>query len=197
MVSLTPNLYLQPSLDRLRVAVLEQNRPGSVEGLLAQHILKDDPRIAIEWHVGCTQAWIDTEFKPTNIDHVAALGYDLWAKPTSRFKAQLLDGHSRVRERDAFKGEHLSLARNPRQLLGIILGSLALGDAGSETLHWCREVLEKMQQKYATDFDPLVLYLFFRALGSKIPIATQTGTGLYQLAFFDWAIRHQMHQNEP
>lgn len=197
MVPLTHSLYLQPSLDRLRVAVLEQNRPGSVQGLLAHHVLKDDPRITIEWQVGCTQAWIDTEFKPTNLDHVSALGYVLWAKPTSKFKAQLLDGLSRVRERDAFKGEHLSLARNPTRLLGIILGSLALGDAGSETLHWCREVLEKMQQKDATGFDPLVLYLFFRAFGTKIPIAAHTATGLYQLAFADWVIRHQMHQNEP
>ena len=141
MVPLTHSLYLQPSLDRLRIAVLEQNRPGSVEGLLSHHVLKDNPRITIEWQVGCPQAWIDTEFKATNLDHVSALGYFLWAKPTSKFKTQLLDGLSRVQERDAFKGEHLSLARNPTRLLGIILGSLALGDAGSETLHWCREVL--------------------------------------------------------
>ncbi len=141
--------------------------------------------------------WIDTEFKPTNLDHVAALGYVLWAHPTSKVTPQLLDGLSRVRERDAFKGEHLSLARNPTRLLGIILGCLALGDAATETLHWCRDVLEKMQQKGATDFDPLVPYLFSRAFGAKIPITAHTGTGLYRLAFADWVIRHQMHQNEP
>jgi hypothetical protein len=197
MVPLTNSLYLQASLDRLRDAVQEQNRPGSVEGLLAHHVLKDDPRITIEWQVECTQAWIDTEFKPTNLDHVSALGYVLWAKPTANFKAQLLDGLSRVRERDAFKGEHLSLARNPTRLLGIILGSIATGEAGLETLQWCRGVLEKMQQKDMTSFDPLVLYLFFRAFGMKISIATHTGAALYQLAFVDWIIRHQMHQNEP
>ncbi len=197
MVPLTHTLYLQPSLDRLRVAVLEQNRPGSVEGLLAHHVLKDDPRITIEWQVGCTQGWIDTEFKPTNLDHVSALGYAQWAKPTSSFSPQLLEGLSRVRERDAFKGEHLSLARNPTRLLGIILGSLALGDAGSETLFWCSEVLEKMKQKGLTGFDPLVHYLFFRAFGTKIPIAVHSEMSLYQLAFNDWVFRHQMHQNEP
>jgi hypothetical protein len=197
MVPLSQGLYLQPSLDRLRVAVLEQNRPGSVEGLLAHHVLKDDPRIAVDWQVGCTQAWIDTEFKPTNLDHVSALGYVLWAQPASKFTAQLLDGLSRVRERDAFKGEHLSLARNPTRLLGIILGCLALGDAATETLHWCREVLERIQQKGATGFDPLVPYLLFRAFGTKIPVMAYTVTDLYPLAFADWVIRHQMHQNEP
>jgi len=68
MVSLNQSLYLQPSMDRLRVAVLEQNRPGSVEGLLAHHVLKDDSLIKIEWQVGCTQEWTNTEFNlPTSI----------------------------------------------------------------------------------------------------------------------------------
>ena len=196
MVPLNQSLYLQPSLDRVRVAVLQQNRPGSVEGLLAHHVLKDDPRISVDWQVGCTQAWIDTEFKPTNLDHVAALGYFLWAQPTPKLKPQLLDGLSRIRERDAFKGEHLSLARNPTRLLGIILGCLALGDAASQTLTWCREVLEKMQQKGMTAWDPLVGYLFFRAFGTKIPILAHTTPGLYELAFSEWVIRHQMHQNQ-
>jgi len=197
MVPVSQSLYLQPSLDRLRVAVLEQNRAGSVEGLLAHDVLKDDPRTGIDWQVGCTQAWMDAEFRPTNLDHVAALAYFLWAQPTSKFTPQMLDGLGRMRERDAFKGEHLCLARNPTRLLGIILGSLALGDSAFETLTWCREVLEKMRQKNLTDFDPLVSYLFYRALWTKIAVAHATGASLYELAFADWAIRHQMHQHEP
>ncbi len=196
MVFVSESLYLQPSLDRLRDAVLEQNRPGSVDGLLAHHILKDNPYIKIEWQVGCTQAWIDTEFKPTNLDHVSALGYFQWAQPASRFTPKLLDGLSRVRERDAFKGDHLSLARNPTRLLGIILGCLALDDVASETLLWCRDVLEKMKQKNISSVDPLVSYLFFRAFGTKIPISPHTENSLYQLAFGDWAIRHQIHMDE-
>ena len=197
MVPLNQPLYLQPSLDRLRIAVLEQNRPGSVEGLLAHHALKDSSLVNIEWQVGCTQEWIDTEFKPTNLDHVAALGYFLWAQPTSKFTPQLLDGLGRVRERDAFKGEHLSLAHNPSRLLGIILGCLALGDAASDTLTWCRAVLEKLQQKGDTDFDPLVPYLFFRAFGTKVCAVSHRKGSLYELALLDWVVRHQMHQNEP
>src|SRR6185436_1401267 len=103
MVPLNQSLYLQPSLDRLRVAVLEQNHPGSVEGLLAHHVLGDVPRVGVAWQIGCTQSWIDTEFRPTNLEHVAALGYFLWSKPISNFKSQLLDGLGRMRERDAFK----------------------------------------------------------------------------------------------
>jgi hypothetical protein len=197
MVPVSQSLYLQPSLDRLRVAVLEQNRPGSVEGLLAHHVLKDDARISIEWQVGCTQEWIDAEFKPTNLDNVAALGYFLWTQPTSKFTPQLLDGLGRMRERDAFKGEHLSLARNPTRLLGIILGCQALGNVAAETLTWCRDVLEKMRQKDLTRFDPLVPYLFFQAFGTKVPAAVHKSTSLYELAFVDWVTRRQMHQTEP
>ncbi|MSM38690.1 MAG: hypothetical protein GJT30_03580 [Geobacter sp.] len=193
---MSENLYLQPSLDRLSDAVLEQNRPGSVDGLLAHHILKDNPFISIDWQVGCTQVWIDMEFKPTNLDHVSALGYFQWAQPVSKFTHQLLDGLSRVRERDAFKGDHLSLARNPTRLLGIILGCLAMGDAASETLLWCRDVLEKMNQKNMSNFDPLLSYLFYRASGTKIPIAPHSSSSLYQLAFSEWAIHHQINVNE-
>jgi hypothetical protein len=197
MVSLNQQAYLEPSLDRLRVAVLEQNRPGSVEGLLAHHVLRDGPLINIEWQVGCTKEWMDSEFKPTNLDHVAALGYFLWANPTSKFMPQLLDGLGRVRERDAFKGEHLSIAHNPSRLLGIILGSLAAGDAGADTLTWCRSVLEKLEQKGETDFDPLVPYLFYRALNRKIDIARQRKGTLYELALLDWVIRQGVYQTEP
>jgi hypothetical protein len=196
MVSLNQTLYLQPSLDRLRVAVLEQNRPGSVEGLLAHHVLRDDPQINIEWQVGCNQSWVDNEFKPTNLDHVAALGFFLWAHPTTHYTAQLLDGLSRVRDRDAFIGEHLSLAHNPSRLLGILLGALALGHEGLETLEWCRDVLNKLQQKADTTFDPLVPYLFYRAFGTKISIASNQKTNLYELAVADWLMRNQMTLDE-
>ena len=196
MVSLNQSLYLQPSLDRLRVAVLEQNRPGSVEGLLAHHALKDDSRINVQWQVGCTQEWINTEYKSTNLNHVAALGYFLWSQPTSHFTPQLLDGLSRIRERDAFKGEHQSIAHSPSRLLGIILGCLAVGDAAFDTLTWCRAVLEKMQLRGDTDFDPLVPYLFYRAFGTKVNAASHAKSSLYELTLLDWMMRHQIHQNE-
>lgn len=196
MVPLIETLYLQPSLDRLRIAVLEQNHPGTVEGLLAHHILRDDPRISVEWQVFCSQSWIDTEFRPTNLDDVAALGYSLWVQPAPQFTPQLLDGLSRVRKRDAFKGEHLSLARNPTRLLGVILGSLVLDKSGLETLAWCREVLTKMHEKGMASCDPLVPYLSFRAFGTRIAITTDPATSLYELALSDWLLRHKMNENE-
>ncbi len=197
MVSVNQQVYLEPSLQRLRLAVLEQNRPGSVDGLLAHHVLRDDALVEIDWHVGCTQQWMDSEYKPTNLDNVAALGYFLWANPTSKFMPQMLDGLARVRERDAFKGEHLSIAHNPSRLLGIILGSIAAGAPGAETLTWCRTVLEKLEHKGEGDFDPLVSYLFYRALNRKIDTSRQRKETLYELALLDWAVRNDMQNVEP
>jgi hypothetical protein len=143
MVPVNQNLYLQPSLDRLRMAALEQNRHGSVEGLLAHHTLKDDPRINIDWQIGCTPAWMKNEFRPTNLDHVAAVGYFLWAQRTSQFSAQLQDGLSPR----CLQGGTLKSLPQPSRLLSIILGCIALGDLTSETLAWCQTILEKMQQR--------------------------------------------------
>src|SRR5437016_14597038 len=109
MVPVTGGIILQPSVERLRLAILEQNRCGSLEGLLAHHVLRDDPLASIDWQVWPTQDWINGEFKATNVEHVAALGYALWARPGLSFTAQLTEGLERVVERDAFKGEHLSL----------------------------------------------------------------------------------------
>ena len=191
------SIFLQASLDRLRLAILEQNLPGSVEGLLAHHILRDDPRIHVDWQVFCTKEWVDAHFQPTYLDHVAALGYSLWVHSDQRLEDKLFDGLTRVRDRDAFKGEHLGIARNPTRLLGVILGCLALGDIAGETLQWCKNVLSGMQQKGMTAFDPLVAYLFFRANGTKIPLPPSTETDLYRLAFADWTVRLQIHQTEP
>ena len=150
------------------MAVLEQNKPGSVDGLLAQHILRDDSWISLHWHVACTSEWVNNEYKPTNAEHVAALGYSVWEHPSHGFVRQLLDGLDRVIERDAFKGDHLSLARSPSRLLGILLGALAAGDDGAKAIFWCKGVLEGLQRSGETGFDPLVQYLLFRAYGTKM-----------------------------
>lgn len=196
MVPVSEQLYLQPALGRLRLAVLEQNKPGSVEGLLAHHILRDDSRIAVDWQVKCTAEWIANQFKPTNLDHVAALGYSVWDGNQSEFANDLLDGLNRIRDRDAFKGEHLSLARSPSRLLGVLLGSLALEDQAPEPFAWCRAVLTRMKQKQEIGPDPLVSYLFFRAFGDKVLATLPVEASLYEAAFTDWMIRHQMHTGE-
>jgi hypothetical protein len=197
MVSVTGSMILQPSVERLRLAILEQNRPGSLDGLLAHHVLKDDLLANIDWQVWPTQDWINSEFKATNVEHVAALGYALWAKPGLPFAVQLTEGLDRVVERDAFKGEHLSLARSPSRLLGVVLGALALGEPGARALHWCQSVLDEMERRGVTGFDPLVQYLFFRAFGAKFEVTPSIDAELYRLAFLDWCVRHQYLKTQP
>lgn len=196
MVSVNEELYIQPALDRLRLAVLEQNKPGSVEGLLAHHILRDESRITVDWQVKCTASWVANEFKPANLDHVAALGYSVWDGGSSQFEASLLDGLGRVQDRDAFKGEHLSLARSPSRLLGVLLGSLALEDQAPKALEWCRSVLTAMKRKHDLGSDPLISYLMFMAFGEKVPASVHAEASLYETAFWDWMIRHQMHSEQ-
>jgi hypothetical protein len=165
--------------------------------LLAHHILKDDPFVSFDWQVGLTQDWVTREYRVTNVEHVSALGYYLWATPSLLFTSELMSGLERVVERDAFKGEHLSLARRPSRLLGIVLGARALGADGENALKWCQSVLEEMKKRGSTDFDPLVSYLLYRAYGARVSIGATAGSELYDLCFFDWAIRHQVHETEP
>lgn len=194
MVSLTPSLYLQPAIERLRAAVLQQNQPGSVEGLLAHHVMRDEPRAGLEWQVFCTQEWMNDHFRPTNLDHVAALGYSMWTRPVPSFMPQLTEGLSRISERDAFSGEHLSLARNPTRLLGVVLGCHAAGTHVSGIMSWCQGVLGEIKQRGIAKSDPLVPYLAFRACGEKIKARFSLEPSLYELAVTEWFTRHQMHE---
>lgn len=197
MVSVDGTPYLQPALERLRLAILEQNRPGSVDGLLARHILLDNPHLGVDWQVAVGREWIETEFRASNIEHVAALGYLAWSNPVFDFRNELAAGLERVIERDAFKGEHLSLARRPSRLLGIILGAIALGTAGESALAWCRLVLAELERKDAVGFDPLVSYLFYRGLNKKISVNGLAAADTYALAFSDWVVRHGMQDTDP
>jgi hypothetical protein len=192
----TAELSLQPSVQRLRLAILEQNRPGSVEGLLAHHVLRTDPFSSFEWQVGITQDWMANHFKPTTLDHVAALGYFAWGFPSANYGTQLADGLARITERDAFKGEHLSIAHSHSRLLGLLLGALALDSLGIQALKWCQAVLEQLQARGEMSFDPLLPYLFFRAFNKKMSVAVSSGASLYERAFADWMIRQQMQDGE-
>jgi len=194
MVSLDQEVYLQPNISRLRDAILINNHSNSVEGLLAHHILENNAFIDIEWEVGCSQEWIETQFKPANLEHVAILGYALWGQRTTKYQEQLLEGLCRIQKRDAFRGGHLSLAHQPKYLLGIILGSIALEKDGADALNWCKEVLHKIEQEKSNP-DPIIGYLIYRAFKHKRMIS-DSDSSLYQLAFMDWGIRHQIYENE-
>lgn len=196
MVSIDSGIYLQSSIKQLRESVLIQNFPGSVEGLLIFHILKNVKALEIEWNVFCSEKWIEENYKPTMLDHVAALGFMYWEEQNPNYKANLLDGLNRVTDRDAFKGGHLSIANSPSRLLGIILGSLALKSEGEKALAWCKDVLNKMGQKDMLNFDPLVKYLLYLVFNKKISVDVDESS-LYQQSFSDWVFRNNFFEATP
>jgi hypothetical protein len=120
----------------------------------------------------------------------------MWGTRSANYSEELADGLSRITERDAFKGEHLSIARSPSRLLGILLGALALGNSGSQALKWCQAVLEELKARGETSFDPLVPYLFFRAYEKKVTLTVSTTASLYERASADWMIRQHMADGE-
>jgi hypothetical protein len=199
MVPVSEHWFLQVALERLRTAIQEQNRPGSVDGLLANHILSSDPYARIEWNVVCSSEWMTAEFKPTNLECVSALGYSMWLHFRSEFVPQLKDGLERVMSRDPFSQTHPSLVRNPSRLLGLVLGALALRDNGRDFLSWCRELLDKAKNTFSTgaQADPLHSYVRHHAFGEKVSLDLWSDERLYVLSFYDWIFRQGVHKEEP
>lgn len=198
MVPLSPDSYLQQAIEQIRTSILEQNRPGSVEGLLAQHILRDDQWAKINWDVECSPSWLKAEFKITNLDSVVALGYSMWQRFRAENEGYLKEGLQRVIGRDPFKGGHLSLARNPSRLLGLVLASSCLQDKGFIALTWCKELLSQIESKFSDErLDPLYSYIRCRADGSKAPLDYSAKLDLYELSFLDWAVRRDLCIPQP
>lgn len=197
MVPVGETWLLKPTLESLRAAIVEQNRPGSVEGLLSRHILVGDSWADVSWQVDCNAGWIAESYKATSLECVASLGYSMWERFNPEHAPLLADGLTRITGRDPFSGGHLSLARNPARLLGVVLGALALGEDGVATKAWCDNVVTKVRSgNRGEHLDPLYFYIQHRCSGTRIAL-NYTSSDLYDLSFSDWVHRRGIHSIEP
>lgn len=186
---------IQQQLERLRVAVLEQNVPASVEGSLAHHILGSERDFLIEWNVDCYGHWLGS-FNPKDIHQVAALGYSMAHQFREDCVAELETGLSNVTRRDPQSGGHLSVSNQPSILVGICLGAVAIKDYSRRPFDWCvrllHSILNGSRETKRLD-DPLYLYLGYRLLSSTIDTPQLLSKeSLYVLAFYEWAVRNQV-----
>ncbi len=177
----------QPQIDRLREAVRAQNLPGAVEGLLAYHVLGQDRHAAIEWNVHCTARWLSDVYNPGNIDCIAALGVSHYHAKVLGCQAELRAGLDRVIQRDAFSGDHLSLANNPSRLLGIALGARAVSHQSAQS--WLLGILETLRQRNGEAADPLYAYVRYHVAGAAATLSRAANPSLYERCAHDWLLR--------
>ena len=196
MVSLEQGWTLQGTLQRLVAAITEQNKPGSVEGLLAKHVLRAEP-FYIDWNVTCSDHWISSQFSVASLPAVSALGYSMSDDYNSAYEPSLREGLNRVMSRDPALGAHLSITHSPALFLGLLLGILTLKTDKTQELAWCRRVVADFPGADVEVNEPLFAYIRCLASGSKIRIPILADCGLYPMCFYEWALRRQLCENLP
>jgi hypothetical protein len=197
MVSVKSGWALQEPLERLRRAVVDQNKPGSLEGLLARHILASaNPRFRLDWHVDCNQAWIDQSYNPGSLPMVAALGYSMANDFRPEYLPILREGIARAVGRDPLRGGHLNLNRHSATLLGLALGVAALGPSNKEELAWSRRLAASLpSEPGGAEAEVLYPYIRWQALGEKARVPPLSQLSAYQFSFYDWMIRRDLNRN--
>jgi hypothetical protein len=128
-----------------QLAVLELrlagvNRPGSLDGLFAHHVLRD-VLPAFVWNVDpLTGPWLDQNAdRLRHAPQLAVLGYGLahfgrhYGTDT---RALLADGLRDLMRRDPFPADGVTFAHDPRQLLGIALAVTAVSAERPQARDW-------------------------------------------------------------
>jgi REase_DpnII-MboI len=195
MVSVKPGWALQEPLERLRRAVIDQNKPGSLEGLLARHILSSNSHFSLDWRVECDQTWMD-HYNPASLPMVASLGYSMAHDFHAARLPALREGIERSMGRDPLRGGHLNLNRHSATLLGLVLGVETLGPSYTEELAWSRRLATSLpEDPHGVEGDVLYAYIRWTVLGEKAQIPTLPALSLYQFSFYDWMIRRNLNRN--
>ncbi|MGW4116762.1 PD-(D/E)XK nuclease domain-containing protein [Actinosynnema sp. NPDC004786] len=138
-------------LDALRRRVESANSPGSLDGLLARHILRDAADIA--WRVDpFSGAWLtDNEHRLEEPGPIAVLGYGLSDRPDERGRVveKLTSGLDRLRRRNPFPGDRVSFLHNIGILLGVYLAAEAVQSEVPEFRPWLQATLENQRLRPA------------------------------------------------
>ncbi len=152
------NLPVSKLLEDLRSDIAAANIVGNIEGLLARHIIGDDPRVEIAWSVDCDDSWVQSNYDPSSLPSVAALGYTIAHNPRVHYGTSLEDGLQRASTRDPNMAGHGAALHNPAVLIGLILGVRALTTSNRWYLTWCASVVSGLATAMSTSLDPLLAY---------------------------------------
>lgn len=145
-------------LERLRSDIAAANIGGNVEGLLARHVVGDDPRVQIRWGVDCDDVWLQRNYDPSSLPSVAALGYTLAHNPQPRHAASLEEGIQRATARDPSMAGHGAALHDPAVLIGLVLAARELRSTKPQYLAWCGQVVKGLANGVLTRLDPLLAY---------------------------------------
>jgi hypothetical protein len=149
---------LSTVLERLRLEIAAANQVGNIEGLFARVILGDDARLGFRWRVDCDREWLKTQYDPTQLPRVSALGYTAASKQLQSVRKELEDGLLRACARDAALVAEGVPVQNPTILVGLLLGAELIESRHPECMAWCVSVVKHLLQTHQGAHSPLLAH---------------------------------------
>jgi hypothetical protein len=184
-------------VERVRVA----NKPGDLDGLLACHILEDEPVKNLEWHVSCALGdWLaesGSQIKQGNFPVLAAIGYSMSVEQEAKTRKELADsfvaGFRRLQQRELFPADGISFPFSPKAFLGIALGVKHIPEDSAKVsaVEWLKDVLAKTLKRART-LPMSYWYLYTSYVLNETPETVHDiskSTGLAESSFLIWAVQ--------
>ncbi len=161
-------------LRKLSGAVESHNRMGDVYGLFAHHILSSFSELGIEWQVTCDSGWLDS-FDEKNVHHVACLGYSLYSQAIDIETGKIfIKAFDLLKEREPFKGTHVSYPYQCSTFLGLVFGARTIQDENwrKGALGWLKKVLEERLKlgDISSFIDLFYKYIAYHISGQPVEI---------------------------
>ena len=190
-------IWIATALDKLRTNIAAANQPGNVEGHLARHLLKNDPRLGLQWSVDCSDLWIQKSFDPSNLGNVAALAYTM-THTGDRAPLQALEaGLQRATARDPKAAGHGAALYDPAVFIGLCLGAKLLMDHSTQYLTWCATTARQLTQgSRGTRIDPMMVYASSLCTADAVTPHLDLQAPVVQRAALDWWYRQPEHQGK-
>ncbi len=161
-------------LGKLSGAVESHNRRGDVYGLFAHHILSNFSELGIEWQVACDSGWLDS-FDEKNVHHVACLGYSLYSQAIDiKTGKAFIKAFDLLREREPFKGTHVSFPYQCSTFLGLVFGAKTIQNQNwrKGALEWLKKLLEERLKPgdISSFLDLFYKYITYHISGKPVEI---------------------------
>jgi len=165
--------HLADQMVALDDRILSANTPGSLDGLFANHVMRGLTAAPFTWNVNpITARWLEQNTdRLGHAPQLAALGYGLThfsSDASGDARKHLAAGLSRLMLRDPYPADGVTFLHDPRQLVGVTLGSTILREELPQVCEWLLRVVQDERLRTDTARQDLVRHHVRSVLADEV-----------------------------
>lgn len=185
---------------KLKEVIASHNTQGDIYGLFAHHVLRNIKEFGIKWQVICDNEWLEKSFDEKNVYNIACLGYSINVNGVNgAAKERFVKAFHLLKQRDHFKGSHVSFPFQPSTFLGLILGVKKITDETwrKRSIEWLTGILDKRIEigQIPSFHDLFYKYIRHYLTGQKIQIRDFSSySSIEELSVLEYTLKRNIFQ---